>query len=647
VLDILGEQLQFLKNNMIKFFDFQKISIASKEQESNFRFDISFLRIFAVFAVVFYHYNIFPLRSGFVGVDIFFVISGYLMTKIILLSFDKNNFNLWQFYKRRVVRIFPALLVLITLFAFIVSYFVPTQLFQYLRSAYSSSLFFSNIVYYINNGYFSSSSHNNFLLHTWSLSVEWQFYMIYPVILMFLKKIYSTSSRMFIGSFVGLIVLSFLSMIYFCIKDIDFSFYIFFTRAWEMLFGGLAFLFSNTVKSIKQNIKVFLSILSYLILGLCVVLFGSQKWPSILTIIPVVATTLIIWLNVHFKFFTNKFSKYLGDISYSLYLYHWPIYVLSMFFGANLDIRNRFFLIVISFICAVVSFEFVEKRSYLKSLKWILFSSVLIFIGTFSLSKLDGNLYSKEIGNLMNVTNNYVKADGKKQYNIGSKHFTGDKPFNTFDLSFLKFTNNGKKNVVLLGDSHAGMFAQTFENLDKKNINLIQITADATYPMLNSKSELKQSVDYFNYVFNDFFKINKNKIDLVVIVSNYSVYSQEELDAKINFTNHYFNKLKLDCIYLGQTQTYPIEFPTYIYMKKRYNTDIPLEDEIFRKNSSINNHLKLKLGSKYIDILNCKIKILSEDNYPYMYDNNHLTFYGTEQYKCIIYKNLNSILHLH
>ncbi|TDP00913.1 acyltransferase family protein [Flavobacterium sp. 245] len=630
---------------MSKILDFKKFTFVSTDK--NFRFDISFLRIIAVFAVVFYHYNIFPFRSGFVGVDIFFVISGYLMTRIILLSFENNSFTLLEFYKRRIVRIFPALLVLLLLFSAIVFVFVPIQLFQYLRSAYSSSLFFSNILYYLNDGYFNASAHNNFLLHTWSLSVEWQFYMVYPILLLFLRKIYHFNIKLFTFIFCILIVISFLSMIYHSTKDVNYSFYIFYTRAWEMLCGGLAFLYYSNITIIKRQIKIVLAVICYLILGCCIVLFGSQSWPSSVTIIPVIATTLILGLNVDFAFFKNSLSKYLGDVSYSFYLYHWPIYVLSMFFGLNYSIQSRISFILISLICAVLSFEFVEKKAFFKNVKLSLIACTLIFAVTLFLNKMNASIYSKKFGNLMSVSYDYVKKEGKKQYNIGTRHFTGNKPFRNFNLSFLKVADNGKKNVVLLGDSHAGMFAQTFENLDRKNINLIQITSDATYPMLNSKSELKESVNYFNYAFSSFFKLNKNKIDLVVIASNYAVYTKEELEKKINFTNNYFDKLNIKYSYLGQTQTYPIEYPTYIYMKTRYNIDFPLENKIFEKNTEINEYLKLKLDKKYIDILNYKIKNLSQNYYPYIYDNNHLTLYGTEQYRNVIFQNIDHILYPH
>lgn len=624
---------------MIKLLSLQNRSDDGKNY--NFRFDISFLRVIAVFAVLFYHYNIFPFRSGFVGVDIFFVISGFLMTKIILSGFDKNNFNLVEFYKKRVVRIFPALLMTLLIFSVLVYLFIPTQFLQYLKSMYSSSMFFSNITYYLNNGYFSSASHNNFLLHTWSLSVEWQFYLIYPIILLILRKFYFSYKILFIIIFWFLIVISFLCMIYYNKSDNSFSFYIFYTRAWEMLFGGLAYLYGTTKKSLNNKLKIILSIISYLVLGYCIVFLGTYTWPSYITLIPVCATTLLIMLNVNFIFYKVPILKYLGDLSYSLYLYHWPVYVFSMFFSFNLDPQHKVISIIVSIILAVLSYELIEKKEIFKRTKWVLFASLFLFVFGYSLSKFDGNNYSNDAGELMNVTANYKDTNAEKQYNLSNKHFTDSKTFKNFDMAFLEIPKNNKKNVVLIGDSHAGMFAQTFEGiLNNVNCNFIQITGDGTYPMINSKSDLKEVVKYFNYIYNEYFKINGNRIDLIVISSNYAAYSKEEVLEKLDFTNNYFDKMHIKYIYIGQTQTYPIEYPTYYYMKKRYQLNFSLDKGTINKNT--NDYLKTRLGNKYIDLLNVKVDTIINGNYPYVYDMNHLTFYGTELYKDIIQNKIAS-----
>ena len=609
-----------------------------------FRYDISFLRVIAVLAVLLYHFNIFPARSGFVGVDIFFVISGFLMTKIILNGFEKGNFSLLEFYNKRLVRIFPALLVLLFTLIFIVYFLVPTQFINYLQSAFSSTMFFSNIYYFLNNGYFSSDAHNNFLLHTWSLSVEWQFYMIYPIILLLFRKLYFNNKKLFKTAFVLLLVVSFMSMMYHNISDYSYSFYIFYTRAWEMLFGGLALFYSQNLAKLSQNIKIVLVVVSYLILGICLVLFKSEFWPSYLTIVPVFFTAFIIALNVNFSILNNRKIKYLGDISYSLYLYHWPIYVLSKFYGVNFGFVNISALFFLSLIFAVLSYELIEKKSSLKQTKMILVTTACIFLFTFSLSFVNADNYLLKNGNLANVTTYYKNDIAPEQFNFNTGHFLDKKDFKNFSHKNLKIDAH-RKNVVLLGDSHAGMFSKTFKNiLLEKNINYIQITADGTYPMINSKSDLKGPIEYFNFVFNDFLKKNAEKIDLVVISSNYAAYDQSDLEEKINFTNQYFKKRNIKFLYLGQTKNYPIEYPTYFYMKKRYNVDYSGEDALFRKTEKINQFLIKTLSNNYINLLDYKVNTVSATNYPYIYDMNHLTFYGTELYKKLIITKINSAL---
>ena len=149
-----------------------------------FRNDIGALRALAVLAVLFFHFKIPYFDGGFSGVDIFFVISGYLMTHIILKGFEDHIFSFRQFYIKRIVRIIPALLFLIIGLAIIGNLILlPNDLQQLGNNSFFSILFISNIDYYIHSGYFDLASQNNILLHTWSLSVEWQFYLLYPVLL--------------------------------------------------------------------------------------------------------------------------------------------------------------------------------------------------------------------------------------------------------------------------------------------------------------------------------------------------------------------------------------------------------------------------------------------------------------------------------
>ena len=156
-------------------------------QSMGFRSDINFLRAIAVVLVVVFHFSNVALPGGFVGVDIFFAISGYLMTGIIFSQIQKQRFSLLSFYLARAKRIIPALSVMVlSVLVYGWFYLFDVEFIKLLKHAFSSLLFYSNVVYWQEAGYFSASAHQNWLLHTWSLSVEWQFYMVYPIILLLL-----------------------------------------------------------------------------------------------------------------------------------------------------------------------------------------------------------------------------------------------------------------------------------------------------------------------------------------------------------------------------------------------------------------------------------------------------------------------------
>ena len=152
-------------------------------QKKHFRKDINGLRAYAVLVVVLYHFGVLGFSGGFVGVDIFFVISGFLMTKIIYSGLNKENFSLLQFYYSRAKRIIPTLIILCLTLLSIGWYLLPAMDYRALGiHSVSALVFLSNFKFWKESGYFDTSSHENLLLHTWSLSVEWQFYIVLPLI---------------------------------------------------------------------------------------------------------------------------------------------------------------------------------------------------------------------------------------------------------------------------------------------------------------------------------------------------------------------------------------------------------------------------------------------------------------------------------
>ena len=210
-----------------------------------FRKDINGLRCYAVLLVVLFHYGVPGFGSGFIGVDIFFVVSGFLMSAIIIPGVLNRDFKLFDFYISRIVRIVPSIIFLLVIFYAISFTFAPPESFKdYSKYAIKSLLFVSNIAYLnLQNGYFTGDSDSNFLLHTWSLSVEWQFYLVYPLMIMLTASaIRKLKSLLTLVLFI--LAASLLTSIHYSTIDSSFNFYTLFTRAWEMAFGGVVFILS-------------------------------------------------------------------------------------------------------------------------------------------------------------------------------------------------------------------------------------------------------------------------------------------------------------------------------------------------------------------------------------------------------------------
>ena len=236
-----------------------------------FRYDINALRALAVIAVVLFHYEVRSVPGGFVGVDVFFVISGYLMTAIIMGRFAEGRFSIWDFYYDRAKRIVPGLLgMCFTLL--VAGYFVlePT-IYHYLGStSIAAVLFYSNFQFWEATRYFDPDSYTKWFLHTWSLSVEWQFYLIYPIILMGLHAAKKTR-RIIVPILWSLLFLSFLLCVWSTTFHPASAFYLLPQRAWELLAGGIVALqFENS----ERKYSWILLASGFLFIGISVFFYG-------------------------------------------------------------------------------------------------------------------------------------------------------------------------------------------------------------------------------------------------------------------------------------------------------------------------------------------------------------------------------------
>ena len=325
-----------------------------------FRNDINGLRAIAVIAVVLFHFNPSWVPGGFAGVDVFFVISGFLMTGIIFKGLDQNNFSILKFYVARANRIIPALALLcLVLLVFGWFYLTPLEYRSLGKHVASSMGFISNFIYWTETGYFDTAAHKKWLLHTWSLSAEWQFYIIYPIVLVLLKKLFSIKtikSILLIGTILGFIFCAIATY-----KWPNASYYLLHTRAWEMMLGGIAYLYPFTLQENRKKLFEWTGLL--LIVGSYFLISAENPWPGYLAILPVLGTFLIIQAHRNNSFITNNlvFQK-IGAWSYSIYLWHWPLVVAILTF--KLPEYYTYLGITLSVLLGFLSYKYIEKIKF-------------------------------------------------------------------------------------------------------------------------------------------------------------------------------------------------------------------------------------------------------------------------------------------
>lgn len=604
---------------------------------NKFRYDISFLRFLAVTFVVLFHFKVPFFDGGFIGVDIFFVISGFLMTLIILTGIKENKFKLIQFYKKRIERIIPAMLFLITVLSSFSFFLLKDDIKQLFRYALSSEIFFSNIFYLRNSGYFDNSSQNNPLLHTWSLSVEWQFYIIYPLILIALRKSYLTSKSIFIALFFSLTALSFFLMLYYVHRDTSLNFYSLSTRAWEMMLGGSVFILQANYKDYDfRQMRRPLIILCFGTLGLSVFFINeSMQWPSSVTLLPVLATALILYLGSDYNFYKFKIFSFIGDISYSLYLWHWPFFVFFQYFGVHYNYFTIIVLLTCSVLCASISYYYIEKNKKIKNVPLIL--SVLGILTLFHLFFIKKGVDLLMTRNEPQFKNNIPWELQTRQSHECNLGMSGQ---DKYSFNNCLKTKKDSPNVLLIGDSHAGALALSINNaFAKKGINMMQMTYTGNAPLDQSQYDLYQFSRLSNYLFKDFLPSNKENINLVIISAYYSqsmsLPKYKNILNDLDQTILKLHKLGIAVLIIGENETYKLNYEQIHKLNFLYPT-IKEQNYLDSKRADINDCLKNKYDDNYLEIYR-RLKTSAGDQL-YMFDTNHFTKFGADQVASMIMK---------
>lgn len=460
--------------SVLKEGDFPEVS------RSRYRPEVDGLRAIAVLPVLFYHAGYSVFSGGYVGVDVFFVISGFIITSLIVGQMRVGNFSFKTFYIRRAKRLFPCLFLMLFLSSIAAYFFLlPHQIKDFAQSLVATTSFLSNYFFYLETDYFNEFTNNAPLLHTWSLAVEEQFYFFLPLTLLVLTRV----RRVFLYFVLGICLLvSFIFCISLVNSNPTLNFYSFHTRAWELLFGVLAALYiekEDKVSSDRNSSSMGLIATVAVAVGLAFILvpvfsFDSlTPFPSWATLFPVVGTCLVLLYGKHDNFLTRILSTrsvvYIGLVSYSLYIFHQPIIsfikvIVSVdsFYSSNI---LKVLALVITVVISLLSYHCLEKPiRYGKrfSDSAIMASLVLILIG-FGSAGLVGHFkngfieyYSlkfRESGGVSLVDKDLEKSLVKEYAEIA--YLDGNTSFSELD---------GETKILLVGDSLA---RDTFLSLKK------------------------------------------------------------------------------------------------------------------------------------------------------------------------------------
>jgi peptidoglycan/LPS O-acetylase OafA/YrhL len=426
------------------------------QTKTDFRPDIAGLRGWAVLAVVLYHFGVPGFAGGFVGVDIFFVISGFLMTRIIVNGLQGQHgkpFSVWQFYLARARRIVPALLVLCAVLLVLGWFVLPFTDYKPLgMHVLTAVLFASNIQFWREAGYFDADSHDKWLLHTWSLSVEWQFYLVLPLVWWAIwkcwpgrKGVFAVVAVMMLGSLAISVWLT-------AIKP-EAAFFLLPTRAWEMLAGGLVALWTGVgMPPILQGRQRLLEALGFLMMATAVVTANPAHWPGLAALLPVLGTSSVLLAQRQSSIMTSMpVLQRLGEWSYSIYLWHWPVAVAMVYVGWQDEVAAVLAGLAVSVFLGWVSFRWVEPLGRVGQ-HWTVAKALFVFVFAVAILGTAG-LAVRLMNGVPGRLSPRVEAIAAAANDINPLR---DKSHTMGGTEFKSYVYGGPNvKVIVLGDSHA------------------------------------------------------------------------------------------------------------------------------------------------------------------------------------------------
>jgi peptidoglycan/LPS O-acetylase OafA/YrhL len=619
----------------------------------DYREDIDWLRAIAVLAVVAFHFEAPAVFGGFVGVDIFFVISGYLITGIIQSEVEGGRFSFARFYERRVRRLLPALYAMVALTAIpSFHYLLTSERSEFFRSIAAVVTFTSNFFFWFQTGYFDHSAVEKPLLHTWSLAVEEQFYLALPLLLWALLRLVR-GSRIALPIVLGTLGLASFAL---CIwlMNTDRSANAFFMsppRAWEFLIGALVATPGFPVLRQAMALNIARGIALVLIAIPIFSLRQGPGFPGFNALAPCIGAAMFIWSGIGVP--TRKrgptsplhVAKFFGQISYSLYLWHWPLFTFARFSKSSLvlDAVDKSALFGLTVAISWLSWRFIEQpfrnRTLAPSRRAAFgvagLATVLLLAGSaigivFSRTPSDADRVALQL-------ESYNAYDYQPLYRFGSCFAPASGVLDDTCLGFAP----GKTNVLLWGDSLAAHYVHGFGQVtDPRAVNILQATQAACMPTFNAVAQGNASCRSFAGQMDAFFR--DIKPDLVILSADWLEYSRpprfDGMIADLRQTISTLNHAGIAVALLGPAVQFRSRLPSMLMRAHLRHADISPDDfvlpDIFVLDQAMKAALPAQPKFSFISVVDavcpsrqCPVTI--DGGIPLAWDHAHLTAEGS------------------
>lgn len=450
------------------------------------RKDINGLKGIAILSIFFYH--LFDLLKsahlskvsffdgGFLGVDIFFVISGFLICSGILTKCDENSFSVIKFYQKRLLRIFPPLVV-VCLFSLLVGYFIlfPDIYLELSKETVSAFIFNGNFRFAASGGYFSLSSQDKILLHTWYLSLTLQFYLLFPLFILSIKKLFGISALR-----LSILILFVVSLIIALISSKNGQGYLLTQcRLWEILFGSAVFCYQNWIKQFlfkNDKVIIFLRITSgvFLFASLLFTRLDNSLYYISNSVLTVIATALILILNIKsYSIYTLKPAVLLGSISYSLYLWHWPLMVFALRCGWLSSTYQMLCFAIITVAISYLSYRYIEKAVFKSYSVLLAILLCLLIAGFISYKNGENYLSNYMVKEVKSMVNDDLTLEDR--YNPSIVMSDGGNHVYHYGLQ------SSEPKIFIIGDSHSEHYNYYLRNINKIPVYSLFMHATLAY----------------------------------------------------------------------------------------------------------------------------------------------------------------------